>query len=178
MKIPATALALALTSSLAQAQSVNRIVAVVVPLSDTRSVQLMIWPDRIASLRQVSDIAAKAGTSITPTGTFFTTSFQDGDRTVVLSVISDGCENAGDVPNVVSCPGRIAEVDGSKIKVLKEYSNVIINAVAGAEGYGMATNTDKGDYTTASFNPSTHSITLTGFADGKPEDSPIVLPTQ
>jgi len=52
----------------------------------------------------------------------FTTSFKDGDRTIIVSSLTEDCASSQVAPNEGDCPARVAEVHSGKLRILKSLS--------------------------------------------------------
>src|SRR5208283_6214607 len=94
------------------------------------NVQLQIWSDKldaiIANRRQLLSTVPNLNLKLTTTA--FTTSFKDGDRTIIVSAVHYQCASSHDTPFKLECPARVVELRGGKIRLLAEVPDFPISA--------------------------------------------------
>ncbi|MGJ0620494.1 MAG: hypothetical protein ACR65Z_07235 [Methylocystis sp.] len=172
----ATAIALLIPLSAGAQQAVlHRLVAETFSLTNA-NVQSRIWSDRLPTLlsdqKYIQSIAPKADIGLN--GMVFQTTFKEGSRTFVVSVLKHGCANTG-LDYAQSCPARVVEMVAGEYRLIKEIPDFIISFDPSANG--TQTNAQSRYMTIASFNPSAHSIDFADVVDGQqsPSDFKIQL---
>ena len=164
----------------AQQSETHRLLAETLDLtqSPTANLQLQIWSDKlpeiIAKRRQLQNTVPSLHLKLI--AEVFTTSFKDGDRTIIVSSINEGCASSQVAPNQGDCPARVAEVRNGKLRILKNLSEFPVSALRGEAGYDASTNENTQYMTLLTFNPASQQITTKIVYGGEPgERAPIDL---
>jgi len=164
----------------AQQSETHRLLAEVLDLtqSPAANLQLQIWSDKlpeiIAKRRQLQSTVPSLHLKLI--AEVFTTSFKDGDRTIVVSSINEGCASSQVAPNQGDCPARVAEVRNGKLRILRNLSEFPVSALRGEAGYDASTNKDTQYMTLLTFNPTSQRITTKIVYGGETgERAPIDL---
>ncbi len=142
------------------------------------NVQLQIWSDKldaiIANRRQLLSTVPNLNLKLTTTA--FTTSFKDGDRTIVVSAVHYQCASSHDTPFKLECPARVVELRGGKIRLLAEVSDFPISAKRGEAGFDASTNSNTQYMTVLTFDPADQQIDAKVTYDGETSsETPIKL---
>ena len=142
------------------------------------NVQLQIWSDKldaiIANRRQLLSTVPNLNLKLTTTA--FTTSFKDGDRTIIVSSLNEDCASSEVAPNEGDCPARVAEVRSGRLRILKSVSEFPVSALRGEAGYDASTNKNTEYMTLLTFNPTSQRITTKIVYGGETgERAPIDL---
>ena len=164
----------------AQQSETHRLLAETLDLtqSSAENLQLQIWSDRlpeiIAKRRQLQNSVPSLHLKLI--AEVFTTSFKDGDRTIIVSSINEGCASSQVAPNQGDCPARVAEVLNGKLRILKNLSEFPVSALRGEAGYDASTNENTQYMTLLTFTPSSQQITTKIVYGGETgERAPIDL---
>ena len=124
------------------------------------NVQLQIWSDKleaiIANRRQLLSTVPNLNLKLTTTA--FTTSFKDGDRTIIVSAVHYQCASSHDTPFKLECPARVVELRGGKIRLLAEVPDFPISAKRGEAGFDASTNSNREYMTVLTFDPADQQI--------------------
>ena len=142
------------------------------------NVQLQIWSDKldaiIANRRQLLSTVPNLNLKLTTTA--FTTSFKDGDRTIVVSAVHYQCASSHDTPFKLECPARVVELRGRKIRLLAEVTDFPISAKRGEAGFDASTNSNTQYMTVLTFDPADQQIAAKVTYDGETSsETPIKL---
>ena len=142
------------------------------------NVQLQIWSDKldaiIANRRQLLSTVPNLNLKLTTTA--FTTSFKDGDRTIVVSAVHYQCATSHDTPFKLECPARVVELRGGKILLLAEVADFPISAKRGEAGFDASTNSNTQYMTVLTFDPADQQIAAKVTYDGETSsETPIKL---
>ena len=142
------------------------------------NVQLQIWSDKldaiIANRRQLLSTVPNLNLKLTTTA--FTTSFKDGDRTIVVSAVHYQCASSHDMPLKLECPARVVELRGGKIRLLAEVPDFPISAKRGEAGFDASTNSNTQYMTVLTFDPADQQIAAKVTYDGQTSsETPIKL---
>lgn len=142
------------------------------------NVQLQIWSDKldaiIANRRQLLSTVPNLNLKLTTTA--FTTSFKDGDRTIIVSAVHYQCASSHDTPFKLECPARVVELRGGKIRLLAEVPDFPISAKRGEAGFDASTNSNTQYMTVLTFDPANQQIAAKVTYDGETSsDTPIKL---
>ena len=142
------------------------------------NVQLQIWSDKldaiIANRRQLLSTVPNLNLKLTTTA--FTTSFKDGDRTIVVSAMHYQCASSHDTPFKLECPARVVELRGGKIRLLAEVADFPISAKRGEAGFDASTNSNTQYMTVLTFDPADQQIAAKVTYDGETSsETPIKL---
>ena len=133
------------------------------------NVQLQIWSDKldaiIANRRQLLSTVPNLNLKLTTTA--FTTSFKDGDRTIVVSAVHYQCASSHDTPFKLECPARVVELRGRKIRLLAEVTDFPISAKRGEAGFDASTNSNTQYMTVLTFDPANQEIAAKVIYDGE-----------
>jgi hypothetical protein len=156
----------------AQTNKAHRIMAETVDLAgkDTNNVQLQIWADRLPSLVAARQSLQKAVPSLKLEAEFFTTSFKDGDSSIIISVLNDQCSSTEGQPNDLFCPARVVEETNGKLHLLSEVDDFDIHMVRGEAGYDDTSNRSATDMTVATFDPAMKKLVVTVVDGGQSQD--------
>ncbi len=164
----------------AQQSETHRLLAETLDLtqSPATNLQLQIWSDKlpeiIAKRRQLQGTVPSLHLKLI--AEVFTTSFKDGDRTIIVSSISEDCASSQVAPNEGDCPARVAEVRNGKLRILKSLSEFPVSALRGEAGYDASTNKNTQYMTLLTFNPASQQITTKIVYGGETGDrAPIDL---
>src|SRR5208283_4656809 len=128
----------------AQQSETHRLLAETLDLtqSPVANLQLQIWSDKlpeiIATRRQLQSTVPSLHLKLI--AEVFTTSFKDGDRTIIVSSINEDCASSQVAPNEADCPARVAEVRNGKLRILKNLSEFPVSALRVEAGYDASTN--------------------------------------
>jgi hypothetical protein len=157
----------------AQQSETHRLLAEALDLtqSPAANLQLQIWSDKLPELQNtVPSLHLKLIAEV------FTTSFKDGDRTIIVSSINEDCASSQVAPNEGDCPARVAEVQNGKLRILKNLSEFPVSALRGEAGYDASTNKNTQYMTLLTFNPASQRITTKIVYGGETgERAPIDL---
>ena len=142
------------------------------------NVQLQIWSDKldaiIANRRQLLSTVPNLNLKLTTTA--FTTSFKDGDRTIIVSAVHYQCASSHDTPFKLECPARVVELRGGKIRLLAEVPDFPISAKRGEAGFDASTNSNTQYMTVLTFDPADQQIAAKVTYDGETSsETPIKL---
>ncbi len=142
------------------------------------NVQLQIWSDKldaiIANRRQLLSTVPNLNLKLTTTA--FTTSFKDGDRTIIVSAVHYQCASSHDTPFKLECPARVVELQGGKIRLLAEVPDFPISAKRGEAGFDASTNSNTEYMTVLTFDPADQQIAAKVTYDGETSsETPIKL---
>jgi hypothetical protein len=164
----------------AQQSETHRLLAEALDLtqSPAANLQLQIWSDKlpeiIAKRRQLQNTVPSLHLKLI--AEVFTTSFKDGDRTIIVSSINEDCASSQVAPNEGDCPARVAEVQNGKLRILKNLSEFPVSALRGEAGYDASTNKNTQYMTLLTFNPASQRITTKIVYGGETgERAPIDL---
>ncbi|GLI95788.1 hypothetical protein [Methylocystis echinoides] len=164
----------------AQQSETHRLLAETLDLtqSPAASLQLQIWSDKLpeiaAKRRQLQDTVPSLHLKLI--AEVFTTSFKDGDRTIIVSSLNEDCASSQVAPNEGDCPARVAEVRNGKLRILKNLSEFPVSALRGEAGYDASTNKNTQYMTLLTFNPTSQQITTKIVYGGETgERAPIDL---
>ena len=164
----------------AQQSETHRLLAETLDLtqSPAANLQLQIWSDKlpeiIAKRRQLQNTVPSLHLKLI--AEVFTTSFKDGDRTIIVSSINEDCASSQVAPNEGDCPARVAEVRNGKLRILKNLSEFPVSALRGEAGYDASTNKNTQYMTLLTFNPTSQQITTKIVYGGETgERAPIDL---
>jgi len=171
-----------------EAQSVvqtQRLVATTIPLgaSPTASVLSAIWQDRLVAEREKLGSLAKLTSNSPPPSpeapvNAFIASFNDGDKTIIVSALftSPECANFSGAasPNLNNCPMRVAVLQNGQIKIVAAVSDfpfvAALKNVANDKGNEFDNQTPR-NKTLVMFDARTHEITtaltLNGVLDNE-----------
>ena len=146
--------------------------------SPTANVQLRIWSDKldaiIANRRQLLSTVPNLNLKLTTS--VFTTSFKDGDRTIIVSAVHYQCASSHDTPFELECPARVVELRGGKMRLLSEVPEFPISAKRGEAGFDASTNSNTQYMTVLTFDPANQQITTKVVYDGEASSgTPIKL---
>ena len=142
------------------------------------NVQLQIWSDKldaiIANRRQLLSTVPNLNLKLTTTT--FTTSFKDGDRTIIVSAVHYQCASSHDTPFKLECPARVVELRGGKVRLLAEVPDFPISAKRGEAGFDASTNSNTQYMTVLTFDPADQQIAAKVTYDGETSsETPIKL---
>ena len=164
----------------AQQSETHRLLAETFDLtqSPAANLQLQIWSDKldaiIANRRQLLSTVPNLNLKLTTTA--FTTSFKDGDRTIVVSAVHYQCASSHDTPFKLECPARVVELRGRKIRLLAEVPDFPISAKRGEAGFDASTNSNREYMTVLTFDPADQQIAAKVTYDGETSsETPIKL---
>ena len=133
------------------------------------NVQLQIWSDKldaiIANRRQLLSTVPNLNLKLTTTA--FTTSFKDGDRTIIVSAVHYQCASSHDTPFKLECPARVVELRGGKTRLLAEVPDFPISAKRGEAGFDASTNSNREYMTVLTFDPADQQIAAKVIYDGE-----------
>ena len=133
------------------------------------NVQLQIWSDKldaiIANRRQLLSTVPNLNLKLTTTA--FTTSFKDGDRTIIVSAVHYQCASSHDTPFKLECPARVVELRGGKIRLLAEVPDFPISAKRGEAGFDASTNSNREYMTVLTFDAADQQIAAKVIYDGE-----------
>ncbi|MGC1862122.1 MAG: hypothetical protein WA733_13620 [Methylocystis sp.] len=171
---------LGIAPTAAQQSETHRLLAETLDLSQSpaANLQLQIWSDKlpeiIAKRRRLQSTVPSLHLKLM--AEVFTTSFKDGDRTIVVSSINENCASSQVAPNEGACSARVAEVRNGKLRILKNLSEFPISALRGEAGYDASTNSNTQYVTLLTFNPTSQQITTKIVYGGETGDrAPINL---
>ncbi len=164
----------------AQQSATHRVLAEKLDLTQSPmvNVQLQIWSDKldaiIANRRQLLSTVPNLNLKLTTTA--FTTSFKDGDRTIIVSAVHYQCASSHDMPFKLECPARVVELRGGKIRRLSEVPDFPISAKRGEAGFDASTNSNTEYMTALTFDPANRQIAVKVIYDGETDiGTPIKL---
>ncbi len=155
----------------AQQSETHRVLAEKLDLtrSPMVNVQLQIWSDKldaiIANRRQLLSTVPNLDLKLTTTA--FTTSFKDGDRTIIVSAVHYQCASSHDRPFKLECPARVVELRGGKTRLLAEVPDFPISAKRGEAGFDASTNSNTEYMTVLTFDPADQQIAAKVTYDGE-----------
>jgi hypothetical protein len=171
---------LGIAPTAAQQSETHRLLAETLDLtqSPATNLQLQIWSDKlpeiIAKRRQLQSTVPSLHLKLI--AEVFTTSFKDGDRTIIVSSINEDCASSQVAPNEGDCLARVAEVRNGKLRILKNLSEFPVSALRGEAGYDASTNKNTQYMTVLTFNPTSQRITTKIVYGGETgERAPIDL---
>jgi hypothetical protein len=130
----------------AQQSETHRLLAETLDLtqSPAANIQLQIWDDKlpeiIAKRRQLQNTVPSLHLKLI--AEVFTTSFKDGERTIIVSSINEDCASSQVAPNEADCPARVAELRDGKLRILKNLSEFRVSSLRGEAGHDASTNKD------------------------------------
>ena len=166
--------------TVAQQSETHRLLAETLDLTQrpAANLQLQIWSDKlpeiIAKRRQLQSTVPSLHLKLI--AEVFTTAFEDGDRTIIVSSINEHCASSQVAPNEGDCPARVAEVRKGKLRILKNLSEFPVSALRGEAGYDDSTNKNSQYMTLLTFNPTSQRITTKIVYGGETGDrAPIDL---
>jgi Tfp pilus assembly protein PilV len=143
------------------------------------NIQTAVWADRLAALRANRQALQRVAPSahLTLIAQVWTTTFTSNGRSYVVSALNDGCSSSSALPNTLTCPTRVAELSGGKLRVIADIT-LQVSSVRGEAGYDASSNSQSQFMTIASFNPTTRSISFTDISNGErsPLDVRVPLP--
>lgn len=171
MCIASTCLILATLGSSSLAEERHRLLAQDMNLAaqPETDIQLQIWQDKLPDLIKQREALRR----ITPNlklpmaAEVFTTSFRDGDRTLVVSALNFRCATAQEVPHELDCPARVAEVRGGTVRILKQLSEFPVVAVRGTYGFDATSNQNQKYKTIVTFDPKSQRLLPDVVYDGE-----------
>ena len=155
---------LGIAPTAAQQSETHRLLAETLDLTESpaANLQLQIWSDKlpeiIAKRRQLQSTVPSLQLKLI--AEVFTTSFKDGDRTIIVSSINEDCASSQVAPNEGDCPARVAEVRNGKLRILKNLPEFPVSALRGEAGYDASTNKNTQYMTLLTFNPTSQWITI------------------
>ncbi len=162
---------LGIAPTAAQQSETHRILAEKLDLTQSPrvNVQLQIWGDKldaiIANRRQLLSTVPNVNLKLTTS--VFTTSFKDGDRTIIVSAVHYQCASSHDTPFKLECPARVVELRGGKMQLLAEVSEFPISAKRGEAGFDASTNSNTEYMTVLTFDPANQQIAVKFIYDGE-----------
>ena len=164
----------------AQQSQTHRLLAETLDLtqSPAGNIQLQIWDDKlpeiIAKRRQLQNTVPSLHLKLI--AEVFTTSFKDGERTIIVSSINEDCASSQVAPNEADCPARVAELRDGKLRILKNLSVFPVSSLRGEAGHDASTNKNTQYMTLLTFNPTSQQITTKIVYGGETGDrAPIDL---
>ena len=149
----------------------HRLLAEKLDLTQTpwSTMQLQIWSDRldeiIANRRQLHSTVPNLNLKLITTA--FTTSFKDGDRTIIVSAVNYHCASSHDTPFKLDCPARVIELRDGKLRLLAELPDFPISAKRGEAGFDASTNNNREYMTLLTFDPANQQIVAKVIYDGE-----------
>ncbi len=164
----------------AQKSETHRLLAETLDLaqSPAANLQLQIWSDKLDAIitnrRQLLSTVPNLNLKLTTAA--FTTSFKDGDRTIIVSAVHYQCASSHDTPFKLECPARVIELRGGKIRLLAEVPDFPISAKRGESGFDASTNSNREYMTVLTFDPANRQIAAKVIYDGETSSgTPIKL---
>jgi hypothetical protein len=162
---------LGIAPTAAQQSETHRVLAEKLDLTQSPmvNVQLQIWSDKldaiIANRRQLLGTVPNLNLKLTTTA--FTTSFKDGDRTIIVSAVHYQCASSHDTPFKLECPARVVELRSGRIRLLAEVPDFPISAKRGEAGFDASTNSNREYMTVLTFDPADQQIAAKVIYDGE-----------
>lgn len=172
--LAATALTL---DAYAESTISQRLVASEFALSEP-NIQAQIWRDRIPDLLKFqSELRTQVGLSIPFAGEVFSTTFVINGRRFVISALNSDCASTA-VENLRQCPARVAEIDGARIRILKDWPAFAVASVRGERGYDASSNSQQKFMTIVTYAPATRKLSFVNVVDGETSAGadPLTLP--
>ena len=164
--------------TVAQESEMRRVVAQDLDLtaSPANNIQLKIWSDRLPEiiadrrqlLKSVPQLKLRLVTEV------FTTSFKDGDRTIIVSAVHYQCTSTQLLPNELDCPARVAEISAENVRILKEIPSFPFSSVRSDAGYDASSNNQTKNMTLIGFDPKSHQLTMKVISDGEVAPAEII----
>jgi len=162
----------------AQQSETHRLLAETLDLtqSPAANLQFQIWSDKldaiIANRRQLLSTVPNLNLKLTTTA--FTTSFKDGDRTIIVSAVHYQCASSHDTPFKLECPARVVELRGGKTRLLAEVPDFPISAKRGEAGFDASTNSNTEYMTVLTFDPANEQIVTKVNYDGETSSGTLI----
>lgn len=131
------------------------------------NVEAQIWRDQVPELLKFQrDLQAQVSPSIPLVAEAFSATFTINGRRIVISVLNSNC---GSTPleNVRTCPARVAEIDGDKVRIIKDWPTFAISSVRGERGYDASSNAQTRFMTIATYDPALRQLSFADVVDGK-----------
>ena len=171
---------LGIAPTAAQQSETHRLLAETLDLTQSpgANLQLQIWSDKLPEIitkrRQLQSTVPSLHLKLI--AEVFTTSFKDGDRTIIVSSINEDCASSQVAPNEADCPARVAELRDGKLRILKNLSEFRVSSLRGEAGHDASTNKATQYMTLLTFNPTSQQITTKIVYGGETGDrAPIDL---
>jgi hypothetical protein len=131
------------------------------------NIQTQIWRDRVPDLLKFqSELRTQVGPSIPLAGEVFSTTFVINGRRFVISALNSDCASTA-VENLRQCPARVAEIDGARIRILKDWPAFAVASVRGERGYDASSNAQQKYMTIAAYAPATRRLSFITVIDGE-----------
>ncbi|MBG0812317.1 hypothetical protein IY145_23510 [Methylosinus sp. H3A] len=132
-------------------------------------IQLQIWQDKLPDLVKQREALRRITPNLKlPMSTeVFTTSFKDGDRTLVVSALNFRCATAQAIPHEIDCPARVAEVRAGSLRILKQLPEFPVIAVRGTYGFDASSNQNQKYKTVVTFDRESHRLIPDVVYDGE-----------
>ena len=131
------------------------------------NIEAQIWRDQVPDLLKFQrDLQAQVDPSIPLVAEAFSAAFTINGRRIVISVLNSNCGSTP-VENLRTCPARLVELDGDRIRVLKDWPMFPISSVRGERGYDASSNAQTHFMTIATYDPVSRRISFADVVDGK-----------
>lgn len=156
MSVALSLAVLALVPASAEPAASQRLLAQTFSLTDT-NLQARIWSDQVPEMLKFRKYlqSTPGGANKPLVGVVYATSFQIEGKQVVVSVISNNCANAGDVPDLLFCPTRVVSLSSGKLEVLADIPDLLVTVL---EADALQSSARKA--TIATYDPQTRQITF------------------
>jgi len=135
------------------------------------NIEAQIWRDQVPDLLKFQrDLQAQVDPSIPLVAEAFSATFTINGRRIVISVLNSNC---GSTPleNMRTCPARLAEIDGDRVRIIKDWPTFAISSVRGERSYDASSNAQTRFMTIATYDPATKQLSFADVVDGKKDAS-------
>ena len=135
------------------------------------NIKSRIWRDQVPDLLKFQrDLQAQVSPSIPLVAEVFSATFTINGRRIVISVLNGNCGSTP-VENMRTCPARLAEIDGDRVRIIKDWPMFAISSVRGERGYDASSNAQTRFMTIATYDPATKQLSFADVVDGKKDAS-------